>query len=97
MREQIDKYTASAPSTRYVPFVADRQAEPPPGIKPVDMLSLLPADLACKYSQEASLIRPGMIGSAELQAECRIFDLIDPAKGTALGARGTVLPILGQL
>ena len=55
-RSAVDFYMCDN-TTTYVPFEADRMAEPPSDITPLNMLSVLPRQLAALYANEDNMMK----------------------------------------
>ena len=55
-RSAVDLYMCEN-ATTYVPFEADRMAEPPGDITPIPMLSVLPRQLAALYANEEIMMK----------------------------------------
>ena len=68
------------PLAAYVPFEADRIAEPPEGAPEIDMLEVLPAVVAERYGDFSLLLRPDAVTIAKERSRCFRRVLGDPAE-----------------
>ena len=75
LRTPIDAYEKPAVRT-YIPFIAARQAEPPVGHTPVDLLRWLPPEICPSYATEERFIRPGAADDPTLKELNSRYDSI---------------------